>query len=106
MPAETFVTLDLGDGETVGVAAVHFGGGSLVDSKDVVAPLSQLIKPIETLSRAVMEALKKVEPSSFSVELNFSVAISSGGVLTVFGKASGSAAVTATLNWSGPGPAT
>lgn len=100
MPTESYVTLDLGDGETIGVAAVDLGGGSLVDARDVVAPLSKLIKPIETISKAVMDALKKAEPSSLTVELDFSVAISSGGAMTVFGKASGSAAVKATLTWS------
>ncbi|MBV9858386.1 MAG: hypothetical protein JOY82_28295 [Streptosporangiaceae bacterium] len=100
MSAESFVLLDLGDGEMVGVAAVDMGGGSLVDAGDVVAPLSQLVKPIETLSKAVMDALKRAAPSSCEVELNFSVAISSGGVMTVFGKASGSAAVKATLSWA------
>lgn len=100
MAAESYVTLDLGNGETVGVAAVDFGGGSLVDASDVVAPLSQLVKPIETLSKAVMDALKRVEPNSFTVELDFTIGISSGGVMTMLGKASGSAAVKATLNWS------
>jgi len=104
-PSESYVRLDLGDGQTVGIAAVDFGEGSLVDSRDMVAPLSALVKPIETLSRAVMDALKKAEPTSLEVELQFSVAITSGGVMTVFGKASGSAAVKATLTWAKSGAA-
>lgn len=44
--------------------------------------------------------MKKAEPTAFTVELDFSVGIAAGGVLTMFGKASGSAAVKATLNWS------
>lgn len=104
--SEAYVRLDLGDGQSVGVAAVDLGEGTLVDGRDLVAPLAQLIRPIETLSKAVMDALKKAEPSSLAVELEFSVAISSGGMLTVFGKAAGNAAVKATLNWSKSGAPT
>lgn len=100
MSTETYVRIDLGETGMVGIAAVDLGGGSLVAAGDVVAPLTQLLGPIETLSKAVMDALKKAEPTAFTVELDFSVGIAAGGVLTMFGKASGSAAVKATLNWS------
>jgi len=100
MSVETYVTVDLGDAGTVKVAAVDMGGGSLVDAKDLVAPLARLVGPIETLSKAVMDALKKAEPTSFTVELDFNVGVEAGGMFTVFGKASGTAAIKATLAWS------
>ncbi len=100
MTAESYAWLDLGDGVKVAVAATDFGGGSLVSASDVVAPLSKLIGPIETISKAVMNALKKAEPTSFTVELDFSVGISSGGFTMAFGRATGTAAVKATLTWS------
>jgi Trypsin-co-occurring domain 1 len=103
--AESYVRLDLGDGQTVGIVAADFGEGGLVDARDMIAPLSALVKPIESLSKAVLEALKKAEPTSVVVELDFSVAITSGGVMTVFGKAAGSAAVKATLTWAKSGAA-
>lgn len=100
MPDE-YVTIDLGDGALIKMAAVDLGGGGLVGGPNsAVAPLSQLIKPIETLSKSVMDALKRAEPTSFVVELDFSVGIEAGGFISVFGKASGSAAIKATLTWS------
>jgi hypothetical protein len=100
MPTETYVTIDLGDAGSIKMQAVDLGGGGLVDAKDLVAPLAKLLDPVESLSKAVMDALKKAEPTSFTVELDFSIGIEAGGVLTVFGKASGNAAIKATLSWS------
>lgn len=56
MSTETYVRIDLGETGMVGIAAVDLGGGSLVAAGDVVAPLTQLLGPIETLSKAVMDA--------------------------------------------------
>ena len=102
---ESYVTIDLGEAGQVKVAAVDLGGGGLVaDRGDFVAPLAKLVGPIEALSRAVMDALKKAEPTSFAVELDFNVGVGSGGLITVFGKVSGSAAVKATLTWNKSAP--
>lgn len=100
MATESYVTIDMGEAGKVGIAAVDLGGGSLVAAKDRVAELGQVLGPIESFSKAVMDALKKAEPTSFTVELDFSVGIAAGGVLSIFGNASSSAAVKATLTWS------
>jgi|ERR1700727_204376 hypothetical protein len=98
---EDYVTIDLGEaGQVKMVAEVLSGGGLVADRGDIVAPVAKLVGPIESLSKAVMDALKKAEPTSFTVELDFNVGIEAGGFIPVFGKASGSAAIKATLTWA------
>ena len=100
MATESYINLDLGDAGVVKVAAVDLGGGGLVkDTGDLTEPATKLLGPIEAVSKGVMDALKKAQPTSFTVELDFTVGIESGGMTLIFGKASGSATVKATLVW-------
>jgi hypothetical protein len=101
---EDYVTIDLGEAGQIKMVAEDLGGGGLVaDKGNIVEPVAKLVGPIESLSKAVMDALKKAEPTSFVVELDFSVGVEAGGLITIFGKASGTAAIKATLTWAKPG---
>lgn len=101
MARERYVTIDLGDGGTLKVEAQDLGGAGLVADKDVVARLPEVIGPVETISREVLEALKRVAPTKATVELGFSLGVEAGKLFALFGKASGEASLKVILEWSG-----
>ena len=96
---EQTLTLDLGDGDRLVIVAEQVGS-QMVAEKDIVARLGAVTGSIEKVSRAVLEALRKVEPTKASVELAFSLAIEAGQLVALFGKGKGEASIKATLEWA------
>lgn len=93
------VSLDLGDGDRLVIVAEQVGP-ELVADKDIVARLSAVTGSIDKVSRAVLDALRKIEPTKVTVELAFSLAIEAGQVVALFGKGKGEASIKATLEWA------
>lgn len=105
MARERIVTLDLGDGGQLKVEAQDAGGPELVADSDVVAQLQELVAPIETMGREVLDALKRAAPSKASVELGFGLVVESGKLFALIGKGSAEASLKVTLEWARTGPA-
>ena len=97
---ERTVTLDLGEDVRVAVVAEQTGA-VLVSDAEIVAKLSSVTKPIERVSREVLEAVKRAAPSKATVELGFGLAIEAGQLIALFGKGKGEASIKVTLEWEG-----
>ena len=95
---ERVVTVDLGDGMTIAVAAEQHGPQMVADG-DLLAKLSAVMEPIERVSRDAVEALRRAAPTRGTVELGFGIAIEQGQLIALFGKGKGEASITVTLEW-------
>ncbi|GAB3416373.1 CU044_2847 family protein [Flindersiella endophytica] len=101
MVQERPIKLDLEDGTFLLVVAEQVGPVQVAD-KGVVAKLGSVVAPIETLSRNVLDAMKRVGPSKATVELSFGLAIEQGQLLALFGQGKGEASIKVTLEWAKP----
>jgi hypothetical protein len=99
MAGERTVTLDLGD-NTMMVVQAEQQGPQLVADEKIVATLERVTAPIERVSREMLEAVKRVQPSKATVELGFGLAIEQGQLLTLFGKGKGEASIKVTIEWA------
>jgi hypothetical protein len=99
MAGERTIAIDLGDDDKLVIVAEQIGP-ALVADEDIVAKLSKVTGSIEKVSRGVLDALRRVEPSKATVELSFALAIEAGQLVALFGKGKGEASITATLEWS------
>ncbi len=93
------LTLDLGDGMKIAVAAEE-SGPQLVANENIAAALEAVTGPIEKVSREVLDAVKKAMPTKATVELGFGLAIEQGQLLALFGKGKGEASIKVVLEWS------
>jgi len=74
-------------------------GGTLVSDTDVVMRLESLTGSIETVSRSLLNAVKKVGPQHGEVEVSFGLAIEAGQLVALLGKAKGEASIRVLLGW-------
>jgi hypothetical protein len=100
MAEERLVTLDLGDGVKMVVAAEQ-KGPELVSEDKLIAKLGVVTDSIERVGRGVLNAARKAQPSKASVELGFSLAIEQGQLVALLGKGRGEASIKVTLEWAG-----
>jgi Trypsin-co-occurring domain 1 len=98
MAEERTLTVDPGDGMTIAVVAERVGG-ALVSDEDVVAQLGAVAGSVEAVSRAFLEAVKRIGPKRGEVELTFGLAIEAGQLVALFGKAKGEASIRVVLGW-------
>jgi Trypsin-co-occurring domain 1 len=99
MGGQRIVTVTLEDGTAMAVLADQVGP-TLVADKDVVARLGTVTASVESVSRNLLDAVKRAAPTSATIELGFSLAIEEGQLVALFGKARGEATLTVTLEWS------
>jgi NTP-dependent ternary system trypsin peptidase co-occuring protein len=99
MAGERAITVNL-DTDTTMVVVAEQIGPALVADEDVVAKLGKVTDSIERVSREVLDALKRVAPTTATVELGFSLAIEAGQLVALFGKGKGEASINVTLEWS------
>ena len=101
MQSERTVTVDLADNGALKIAAVDLGGAELVgETEEIVAKLSDVAGPIESVSATILEAVKRAAPDKTTIELNFGIAVEAGKLFALLAKASGEASIAVTLEWS------
>jgi Trypsin-co-occurring domain 1 len=103
MPQTRTIGVELEDGAKLAVA-VETTGGALVADQDILARVSTIAASVESVSRSMLDAVKRVSPKSATVELNFGLALEAGQLVALFGKAKGEASITVTLEWAGSEP--
>ncbi len=97
---ERLVTLDLGDDMTVVAVAQEKGPQLVGEDEELEAKLASVTGPVERVGREMLEAVKRVTPSSATVEVGFGLAIEQGQLVALFGKGKAEATITVTLNWT------
>lgn len=101
MASERTVTVDLGDGAMLKVEAVEIGGSELVgDPGELIAPFADVARPIESVSRRILEAVQRAAPDKTTIELTFGLAVEAGKLFAFLAKGSADASIKVTLDWS------
>lgn len=101
MGHERTITVDLGNGQLIAVAAESSSGSALVADEDVVARLGRVADSVETVSRQFLDALTRISPKRAEVELTFGLAVEAGQLVALLGKAKGEASIRVLLEWTG-----
>jgi hypothetical protein len=101
MPERTkIVPVKLPDGVVVNIEAVTFGSREQdVANLTEVLPFEQVSATIESIAKAVMAPIKKVQPSKASVELGVTVGLESGQLTALIMKGTGEANLKITFEW-------
>jgi hypothetical protein len=80
------------------------GGGETDIGFDVAAGLDQVTDAISAVSGQVVDALKKAAPKKFTVEMGFEFKVEQGGLVALFTRVSGDAAIKVTMEWERQDP--
>jgi len=99
MPSDNTIVVKLDDGGRMVVDATPVGGIP-VAATDIVAKLSEISDSIERVSSVMLDAVRRAGPTKATVELGFGLALETGQVVALFGKAHGDASISVTLEWS------
>jgi hypothetical protein len=93
------VAIELDGGGRMFIIAESFGPQQ-VRRGSISAKLSDVTAPIEHISQQVLDAVRRAGPSKATLELGFGLAIESGQVVALLGKARSEATIKVTLEWS------
>lgn len=96
---QRIIPVDLGDEGKMFVIAEQVGD-VLVAGTDVVAHLPVIMSTVKRVSTETLAAVVEADPDKATVELGFGLAIETGQVFAVLGKAHGDAAIKVILEWS------
>jgi len=70
----------------------------------VAAGLDQVTDAIGAVSGKVVDALKKAAPKKFTVEMGFEFKVEEGGLVALFTRVAGEAAIKVTMEWERQDP--
>lgn len=89
--------VQLDDNSYIFIETASLGGEEEVSFN--VPKLSEVQKQIESVSKMVLETIKKVSPQKAKVEFGVQIGVESGSLTTVLVKGTGNANLKITLEW-------
>jgi tartrate dehydratase alpha subunit/fumarate hydratase class I-like protein len=94
------ITVQLADGTEAKIEAAMFGGGyEDVAALEKVFSFEEITSTIGSISKSMMDILRKAKPDKASVEFGVEIGVDSGALTTFLVKGTGASNLKITLEW-------